>query len=167
MLVFSYQLLMVTRYEKYYLSQRRVKLLIFFPLFQFKDEEDETFIKEVNLTNPILSNDTNNYLIKPFEIFHSNNPARFGIEIRFEHHSEGIVSIIVNYHICGTLILVSSMNFLIDPKVVPGRAGLLVTVLLVLTNFFASAQVNNSTSHVFKSLTTLFQSTYFSKNVPH
>ena len=144
-----------------------MKLLIFFPLFQFKDEEDETFIKEVNLTNPILSNDTNNYLIKPFEIFHSNNPARFGIEIRFEHHSEGIVSIIVNYHICGTLILVSSMNFLIDPKVVPGRAGLLVTVLLVLTNFFASAQVNNSTSHVFKSLTTLFQSTYFSKNVPH
>ena len=139
---------MVTRYEKYYLSQRRVKLLIFFPLFQFKDEEDETFIKEVNLTNPILSNDTNNYLIKPFEIFHSNDPARFGIEIRFEHHSEGIVSIIVNYHICGTLILVSSMNFLIDPKVVPGRAGLLVTVLLVLTNFFASAQVNHSTARI-------------------
>ena len=144
MLVFSYQLLMVTRYEKYYLSQRRVKLLIFFPLFQFKDEEDETFIKEVIITNSILSNDTNNYLIKPFEIFHSNDPARFGIEIRFEHHSEGIVSIIVNYHICGTLILVSSMNFLIDPKVVPGRAGLLVTVLLVLTNFFASAQVSKS-----------------------
>ena len=138
------------------LARRRVTLLIFFSLFQFKDEEDETFIKAINLTNPKLSNDTNNYLIKPFRIFHSNNPARFRIEIRFEHHSEGIVSIIVNYHICGTLILVSSMNFLIDPKVVPGRAGLLVTVLLVLTNFFASAQVNHSTAHVFKFLTTLF-----------
>ena len=43
-------------------------LLIFFSLFQFKDEEDETFIKAISLTNPKLSNDTNNYLIKPFEV---------------------------------------------------------------------------------------------------
>ena len=42
---------------------------------------------------------------------------------------------------CGMLILVASINFLIDPKVVPGRAGLLVTMFLVLTTFFSDAQV--------------------------
>ena len=42
---------------------------------------------------------------------------------------------------CATLVLVAAVNFLIDPKVVPGRAGLLVTLFLVLANFFSDAQV--------------------------
>ena len=48
----------------------------------------------------------------------------------------------MNYNLmCAIIVLVSSVNFLVDPKVVPGRAGVLVTLFLVLTNFFCNAQV--------------------------
>ena len=60
----------------------------------------------------------------------------------FERNTEGINGILINYNmICATLVLVATVNFLIDPRVVPGRAGLLVTLFLVLANFFTSAQV--------------------------
>ena len=62
----------------------------------------------------------------------------------FERNSKGRTGILVNYHLmCATLVLVASINFLIDPNVVPGRAGLLITLYLVLTSFFSSAQVNH------------------------
>ena len=111
-----------------------------------------------------MSEDTNNYLLKSFDIIHNmadakvykkpglteinntdisnTNSTRFGIKIRFERNSMGIIRILVNYHLmCGILVLAASINFLIDPNIVPGRAGLLVTLFLVLTNFFSDAQV--------------------------
>ena len=61
----------------------------------------------------------------------------------YVRNSKGRTGILVNYHLmCATLVLVASINFLIDPNVVPGRAGLLITLYLVLTSFFSSAQVN-------------------------
>ena len=91
---------------------------------------------------PRLSNETNGYAIKSFEEYHSNDSAIFGIRIMFERNSKAIRGILINYHLmCVMLVLVASINFLIDPKVVPGRAGLLVTLFLVLTNFFSDAQV--------------------------
>ena len=67
----------------------------------------------------------------------------FGIQISFERNWKGIRGILINYHMmCVMLVLVGSINFLIEPNVVPGRAGLLVTLFLVLTNFFSNAQVN-------------------------
>ena len=39
----------------------------------------------------------------------------------FERNSEGINGILINYHLtCATLVLIAAVNFLIDPKVVPG-----------------------------------------------
>ena len=71
--------------------------------------------------------------------------SKFGIQISFERNSQGINGILINYHlICAILVLVAAINFLIDPKVVPGRAGLMVTIFLVLTNIFTSAQVISS-----------------------
>ena len=95
------------------------------------------------MTNPKMSNDTNDYFIKPFEvILNDYDSSKFGIRIQFERNSEGISGILINYHLmCGMFVLVASINFLIDPKVVPGRAGLLVTLFLVLTNFFSDSQV--------------------------
>ena len=67
---------------------------------------------------------------------------KFGIQISFERNSKGINGILINYHlISSVLVLVAAINFLIDPKVVPGRAGLLVTLFLVMTGFFSDAQV--------------------------
>ena len=89
-----------------------------------------------------MSNDTNNFFLNPFEVYHSNDPTTFGIQIRFERNFKGITGILISYHLmCATLVLVASINFLVDPKVVPGRAGLLVTIFLVLANFFSGAQV--------------------------
>ena len=91
-----------------------------------------------------MSNDTNDYAIQAFEIFNrpNNSSSQFGIKICFMHNHEGIRGILINYHLlCAILVIVTSINFLIDPKVVPGRAGLMVTIFLVLTNFFNSAQV--------------------------
>ena len=100
-------------------------------------------IDNITLIEPKLSNDTNKFIIKPFELYqHTNDPGKFGIQICFERNSEGINGILINYHLmCATLVLVATINFLIDPKVVPGRASLLVILFLVLTNFFTHAQV--------------------------
>ena len=92
-----------------------------------------------------MSNDTNKYIIKPFELHKHPNDSSFGIQISFERNAKGINGILINYHLtCATLVLVATVNFLIDPKVVPGRAGLLVTIFLVLANFFTSAQVTKN-----------------------
>ena len=77
--------------------------------------------------------------------------STFGLRISFERNTEGISGILMNYHfMCATLVLVASINYLVDPDVVPGRAGLLVTLFLVLTNFFSNAQVFFSEGHSIK-----------------
>ena len=84
----------------------------------------------------------NNNIIKAFDEYSLRDPARFGINFTFKRDIEATYDILLNYNLmCATIVLVSSVNFLIDPKVVPGRAGLMVTIFLVLTNFFNSAQV--------------------------
>ena len=121
--------------------------------FQFEEintlGKNQTIIewKNIHLENSKLSNDTNNYDIGPYEIFQdSNGSNKFGIKIPFKRNRKGIDSILITYHLmCGILVLVASINFLVDPKVVPGRSGLLVTLFLVLGNFFSNAQVLNST----------------------
>ena len=108
---------------------------------QFEDRWGVAFnVKTIKLKNSKLSNDTNNYIVKPFEKY--MNGSSFGIHISFERNTKGTIGILINYHfMCATLVLIASINFLIDPNVVPGRAGLLVTLFLVLTNFFSAAQV--------------------------
>ena len=91
-----------------------------------------------------VSDDTNNYVIKPIEKFSLKNPTKFGIKISFERTTKATHGILINYHLmCAIIIMVSAINFLVDPKLVPGRAGLLVTLFLVLTNFFGKAQVGD------------------------
>ena len=97
-----------------------------------------------------MSNKKNNYIIKVIEEYSHRDPARFGINITFERDIEETYGILMNYNLmCAIIVLVSSVNFLVDPKVVPGRAGVLVTLFLVLTNFFCNAQVIlNTTSDI-------------------
>ena len=106
---------------------------------------NQTVIKSINLINAKMGNDVNDFSLKPFEIYHSklsssnsSETTKFGIQLKFERNSKGITGILINYH----LMCATSINFLIDPNVVPGRAGLLITLYLVLTSFFSSAQVN-------------------------
>ena len=67
-------------------------------------------------------------------------PAVFGIKFEF---SRDPMAFIVKYHVTsGVLVIIGGISFLIDPKIVPGRMGLLVTLFLVLANFFSNAQVH-------------------------
>ena len=102
-----------------------------------------TYIGDMMLSNINMSNNTNNYIINPLRIIqYSNDSSKFAIQISFGHSLGGITGILISYHMmCALLVVTASLNFLIDPKVVPGRAGMLVTLFLVLANFFSDAQV--------------------------
>ena len=104
-----------------------------------------------------MSNNTNNYIINPLKLMqYSNDSSKFAIQISFERSFGGITGILISYHLmCALLVITASLNFLIDPKVVPGRAGMLVTLFLVLANFFSDAQVN-LTSKLFTKVCTYF-----------
>ena len=66
-------------------------------------------------------------------------PTVFGIKFEFSRDPTGFI---VKYHvISGLLVFIGGISFLVDPKIVPGRMGLLVTLFLVLANFFSNAQV--------------------------
>ena len=106
-------------------------------------KENDTYIGDLMLSNINMSNNTNNYIINPLRIIqYSNDLSKFAIQISFQRNSNGITGVLIRYHMmCALLVITASLNFLIDPKVVPGRAGMLVTLFLVLANFFSDAQV--------------------------
>ena len=82
-------------------------------------------------------------------IWEKSNDDTVVICIIFERNVDAINGILINYHLmCATLVIVASINFVIDPIVVPGRAGLLVTVYLVLSTFFSDAQVRSNYFHL-------------------
>ena len=131
--------------HKYLIKNKRYFSLFlqFFKKFQFEDNRNETVIDDIRLkTNPKMSKKKNTYLIKAIKEYSLKDPARFGINITFQRDIEETYGILMNYNLmCAIIVLVSSVNFLVDAKVVPGRAGVLVTLFLVLTNFFCNAQV--------------------------
>ena len=89
-----------------------------------------------------MSNNTNDFNLQSIEEYHSNFTTIFGIKIRFERNNAGITGILISYHfMCALLVLV-----------VPGRSGLLVTIFLVLANFFSGAQVINKQMQIFSGL---------------
>ena len=94
-----------------------------------------------------MGNTTGKYNINPLKIImRSNDSSKFAIQIGFDRNFEGITGILMSYHMmCTLLVATAALNFLIDPKVVPGRAGMLVTLFLVLANFFIDAQVTRQT----------------------
>ena len=73
--------------------------------------------------------------------------SKFGFEtkfvVTFSLHREPS-GYLIRYHlVCMILVFIGSISFLIEPKIVPGRAGLLLTLFLVLASFFSNAQVMN------------------------
>ena len=56
------------------------------------------------------------------------------------------------YFTCMLFVLVSWVSFLINPDVVPGRMGLLLTTLLVLVNIFNGAKLNSPVSETLNAM---------------
>ena len=100
----------------------------------------ETTVGNITLINPEKHNDVNSYVTKSFQTFLSKDDGKetFGIKVIFERKSRGIL---VSYHLmCATLVMISLVNFLIDPKD-SNRAAVLVALILVLATVFNAAQV--------------------------
>ena len=104
----------------------------------------ETTLQNVNLTNlPTERDDINNYVIKSMETFVSKDDGKetFGILVFFERNKKGTNGILISYNLmCATLVMISLVNFLIDPKD-SNRAAVLVALILVLAMVFNAAQV--------------------------
>ena len=65
----------------------------------------------------------------------------FGISVFFERSNEGKIGILISYNLmCAMLVMISLVNFLIDPND-SNRAAILVALILVLATIFNSAQV--------------------------
>ena len=88
-----------------------------------------------------MSKKKNNYIIKAIEEYSLKDPARFGIHISFERDAETTNGILVTYNLMSAIIvLVSSVNFLIDPKD-SNRAAILIALLLILATIFNATKV--------------------------
>ena len=103
---------------------------------------DEAVVKNITLKNTKDNNfGLKNYIVKSFDLFHSMEEGKsFGIWIIFERNDESTNGFLVSYHlVCGILVMIASINFLVDPKD-SNRAAILVALILVLTVIFDMAQ---------------------------
>ena len=112
------------------------------------DPAFETSIKNVTMR---ISEFKNNITIKGYKTFaypthkQETKSSPFGTETKLvvtfflERKPNGYL---IRYHlVCAALVFIGSISFFIEPKIVPGRSGLLVTLFLVLAAFFSNAQV--------------------------
>ena len=109
----------------------------------------ETSIKNFTMIKSEFKNDVT---IKGYKTFaypthkQETKSSPFGKEtkfvVNFSLHREPS-GYLIRYHlVCMILVFIGSISFLIEPKIVPGRSGLLITLFLVLAAFFSNAQVN-------------------------
>ena len=106
----------------------------------------ETIVGNINITNSNEYNDDiNSFEIMTFETFVSRNKdgeETFGLFVNFERNNNGKNGILISYNLmCAILVMISLVNFLIDPKD-SNRAAVLVALILVLATIFNSSQVN-------------------------
>ena len=121
------------------------------------DNGFETSIKNVIMRK---SEFLNNVTIKGYKTFEfptiqqETKLSQFGAATKFvvsfslQREPSGYL---IRYHlVCAVLVFIGSISFFIEPKIVPGRAGLLVTLFLVMAAFFSNAQVNKHLKNVIK-----------------
>ena len=107
----------------------------------------ETIVGNINITNSNEYNDDiNSFEIMTFETFVSRNKDEeetFGLLVNFERNTNGKNGILISYNLmCAILVMISLVNFLIDPKD-SNRAAVLVALILVLATIFNSSQVSS------------------------
>ena len=104
----------------------------------------ETIVGNINITKSKKHIDINSYEIMTFDTIVSRNEygeQTFGILVNFQRNTDGKSGILISYNLmCAILVMISLVNFLIDPKD-SNRAAILVALILVLATIFNSAQV--------------------------
>ena len=84
------------------------------------------------------THDSQEYLIEYDRITDKEN-GTIGISLKFKRFAFPFAS---KYYLpCIWLTIMASISFFVPPKIVPGRGGMLVTLILVLNNIFISSKV--------------------------
>ena len=113
-------------------------------ILKFADANLETIVGNINITNLKEHYDIKSYEIKTIDTIVSRNKdgeQRFGILVNFERNTDAKNGILISYNLmCAILVVISLVNFLMDPKD-SNRAAILVALVLVLATIFNSAQV--------------------------
>ena len=114
-------------------------------ILQFADTNLETIVGNINITNLKKHYDIKSYEIQTIDTIVSKNEdgeQRFGILVNFERDTDAKNGILISYNLmCAILVVISLVNFLMDPKD-SNRAAILVALILVLATIFNSAQVS-------------------------
>ena len=98
-----------------------------------------------------ITNLTSEY--KAFD-FGQNTWRTCGFKITLRRH---IIQIFFQVYVTSTLLVMASwVSFIVNPSIVPGRMGLLVTILLVLINIFIGAKTNSPPSSGFLNAVDIF-----------
>ena len=108
----------------------------------------ETSIKNITMNADTFQNDISINGYKPFDSPETNTTTIITdskVITKFEIHftlRRDPLGYLIRYHlICGLMVFIGSISFLIEPNIVPGRSGLLVTIFLVLATIFSNAEV--------------------------
>ena len=114
-------------------------------ILQFADTNLETIVGNINITNLKKHYDIKSYEIQTIDTIVSKNEDGeqiFGILINFERNTDGKNGILISYNLmCAILVMISLVNFLINP-IDSNRAAVLVALILVLATIFNFAQVS-------------------------
>ena len=106
-----------------------------FKIFEFEDALDERSATVLDYNATIKR-------LEDWGMEGSYSTVGFRIKLRREYEA-----CVINYYLPSTIfVVVSWISFLIPPDVIPGRMGLLITLLLVLINLFNSIKDPPATS---------------------
>ena len=130
-------------FSKFPMDQQECKLKTGSPnldvnhiVFKSQHILEETFVKDTKEINYISIADKENWN----ETFRDGTFSMVGLTIRF---TRPMLPFVLEFYLpCAGMVVLSWISFIISPTAIPGRTTLLVTLFLVLTNYFGNMQVN-------------------------
>ena len=89
----------------------------------------------------MISNDINGFDIENFGVRVKQSRKEFFLWLIFKRSNKGTRNILISYNLmCAMLVMISLVNFLIEPKDT-NRAAILIALILVLATIFNTAEV--------------------------
>ena len=93
------------------------------------------------MTDSNISNDINSFVIQNAEVYVPQPHKAFQLWLKFRRSTKSIRNILISYNLmCAMLVMISLVNFLIEPKDT-NRAAILVALILVLATIFNTTEV--------------------------
>ena len=93
------------------------------------------------MTDPNISNDINSFVINAYGINVPKSRTEFILWLSFKRSAKAMTLILISYNLMSAMVvMISLVNFLIEPKDT-NRAAILVALILVFATISNTAQV--------------------------